>query len=128
MSPVPRQIEVPGFEGVENRLDSIHIGVSLFLGNAVQSSLQCHSSHLFLVISQLARSGVTFEVSHVQFDVLRSELLLLRLELQELFTINRRARAPTTTTTSGASRQTDAHALGVNSYNTVQPSLGISFR
>jgi len=54
--------------------------------NIVQSSLKFHRAGLFLVVKDLTLTGIVFQVMGVKINLLLHELVLLGLELEELFT------------------------------------------
>jgi len=67
---------------------------------------------------------ITLQVARIKVDLLVSELILLSLELEELFTIHDGpSRRASTRTAATASRERNAHTLGVHLCSGIKPSL-----
>jgi hypothetical protein len=79
-------VKETGFQGVENGLDAINIRIAVLTSDVVQSSLKFRGASPFLVVKDLALTRIGFQVTGVKIDPLLRELILLGLELEELFT------------------------------------------
>jgi hypothetical protein len=85
-NPVPGGVEETDFENVENELDAINIRIAMLRSDAVQWSLKFRGASPFLVVKDLAFTRIAFQVTGIKINPLLRELILLGLELEELFT------------------------------------------
>jgi hypothetical protein len=65
-----------------------------------------------LIECEFSSTGIATEISHIQFDVLSSEFLLVGLELQELLAVDHSATTSATTSTCSTSQDLLALAVG----------------
>ena len=99
------------------------------MGDAVEFGLESVAVGLFLIEREFSSLGVVTKVSHIQFNMLSSEFLLVGLELQKLLAIDHSATTSATTSTCstwGSERY--SRSLSVNRDDAIKPGLGLSFR
>jgi hypothetical protein len=106
---------VASLEDVKARLYSFNISIAMLAVDTVELGLQRQTGGFFLIEGNLSCPRVASKVTHVEFNMLSSKVLLITLELEKFFTVDDGTAPATSRCASSARRcQGDTRMLSID--------------